>query len=249
MSQKEAAEGAGYRWLRRLVPVVVLIGIFAAFFGFGLDSFATFEALKAHREALQDFVAVNLLSAALLYMASYAVVTASSIPIASLLTLVGGFLFGAVLGTLLTVAGATVGATVLFLVARSAFGEPLRRRARPYLGRMEDGFRRNEVCYLMFLRLLPVFPFFAVNLAPAFLGVGVRNYVVTTFVGIIPGTAVYSIVGAGLGAIFDRGDEFSLEDVLTPEIVIGLVGLAVLSLAPVVWRRFRRNGGTASPSC
>jgi uncharacterized membrane protein YdjX (TVP38/TMEM64 family) len=244
---RQAAEGDRQAWLRRLAPVLALGAVFVAFFAFGLDSYATFEGLKAHRDALRGLVDANLAVAVLLYIAGYALVTASSIPIASVATLAGGFLFGAVFGTLITVAGATLGATAVFLVARSAFGEPLRARAGPYIGRMEAGFRRNEVSYLMFLRLMPVFPFFVVNLAPAFLGVSTRTYVLTTFLGIIPGTAVYSVVGAGLGAILDRGGDISLGDVVTPEIVIGLAGLAVLSLAPIAWRRWR-DRRTPSPS-
>lgn len=233
-------------WLRRLLPVAVLAAVLVAFFTFGLDRYVTFEALKANRAALQDFVARNLLLAALIYMLGYAVMTAASLPVATLVTLMGGFLFGVVGGTVLTVFGATLGATMVFMAARTAFGDALRVRARPYIGRMEEGFRRNEVSYMLFLRLMPVFPFFVVNIAPAFLGVKTRTFVVTTFIGIIPGTAVYNIVGAGLGSIFDRGEDFSVASVVTPEIVIGLVGLAILSLAPVVFRHVKHRRPSAS---
>jgi uncharacterized membrane protein YdjX (TVP38/TMEM64 family) len=241
MEQESQAEGKKPGWLRRLAPVVVLVALLVAFFILGLDRYFTFESLKAHRVELQDFVARNLVLAVVLYVLGYAVLTAASLPIATLVTLVGGFLFGALGGTVLTVIGATAGATVVFLVARTAFGDALRIRARPYIGRMEEGFARNAWSYMLFLRFMPIFPFFAVNIVPAFLGVKTRTYVITTFIGIIPGTAVYNFVGAGLGSIFDSGEAFTLSNVVTPEIIIGLAGLALLSLAPVVLRRLRRD--------
>lgn len=242
MDQRTDGSGHEPGWVRRLAPVAVLLALLIAFFALGLDRLFTFESLKAHRVELQDFVAHHLLLAILIYVVGYAVLTAASLPIATLVTLVGGFLFGAVGGTALTVVGATAGATAVFLIARTAFGDALRIRARPYIGRMEEGFARNAWSYMLFLRLMPVFPFFAVNIVPAFLGVKTRTYVVTTFVGIIPGTAVYNTVGAGLGAIFDRGEAFTLANVVTPEIVVGLAGLALLALAPVLVRHFRRDG-------
>lgn len=243
-SESEVGQKAG--WLRRLLPVGILIALLVAFFALGLDRYVSFDSLKANRDALQEFVARNLVLAALIYMLGYAVMTAASLPVATLVTLMGGFLFGAVGGTALTVVGATLGATAVFLAARTAFGDALRVKARPYIGRMEEGFRRNQASYMLFLRLMPVFPFFVVNIVPAFLGVRTRTYIVTTFLGIIPGTAVYNVVGAGLGAIFDRGDDFTVSSVVTPEIVIGLAGLAILSLAPVLFRRLKGGDPSAS---
>jgi len=228
-------------WWKHMVPLAVLIAILIAFFAFGLDKYATFDTLKDNREALLAFVRDNFVLAMLIYVAGYAVLTAASVPVASLVTVGGGFLFGIWLGTFVTVLAATIGATVLFLFARTALGEPLRRRAGPYIRRMEEGFRENQVNYLLFLRLVPAFPFFAVNLVPAFLGVGTAVFTVTTFVGIIPGTAVYTIVGAGLGSVFDRGEEFSFNSILTPEIIAALVGLGVLSLVPIAVKRLRRR--------
>ncbi|MDA0218436.1 MAG: TVP38/TMEM64 family protein [Proteobacteria bacterium] len=245
MDKTSLEDGKRPGWLRRLAPVAVLLALLIAFFAFGLDRYFTFESLKSHRVELQAFVARNLVLAILLYVMGYAVLTAASLPIATLVTLVGGFLFGAVAGAALTVVGATAGATVVFLIARTAFGDALRLRARPYIGRMEEGFARNAWSYMLFLRLMPIFPFFAVNIVPAFLGVKTRIYVVTTFIGIIPGTAVFNIVGAGLGSIFDSGEAFTLSSVVTPEIVIGLAGLALLALAPAVLRHCR---GRHSPT-
>ena len=228
-------------WLRRLVPLAVLLAVLAAFFGLGLDKDAVERLLRTHRAAIQDFVARDIVLALLAYGVGYTVVVAASLPVATLATLIGGFLFGALLGTAATVVGATAGATILFLVARSAFGEALRVKARPYIGRMEAGFRRNEASYLLFLRLLPVFPFFVVNLVPSVLGVATRTFVLTTFFGIVPGTAAYALVGAGLGRVLDSGEPIDLAAVIGPEIVIGLSVMAVLALTPVLLRRLKRG--------
>lgn len=234
-----AGPGAAAGLAKRLLPIAALVAIFVAFFFAGGQEYASFETLRRHYGWLQDFVAGNRAAAMLAFAAAYTVAVAASLPAASLLSLMGGFLFGWFLGTLLTVAGATAGATLLFLAARSSFGEALRRRARPYVGRMEEGFHRNAFSYLLFLRLMPVFPFFVVNLVPAFLGVATRLFVVTTFVGIIPGSAVYNVIGSGLGGILASGQEFSLQNAVNREILLGLAGLAVVALAPVVWRRLR----------
>ena len=236
-----AVAGKQFSMWKRLVPLAILAALLIAFFASGLDKYATFDTLKDNREALLAFVRDNFLLAILIYVVGYALLTAASVPVASLVTVAGGFMFGIWFGTFLTVLAATIGATVLFLFARSALGEPLRQRAGPYIRRMEQGFQEDQVNYLLFLRLVPVFPFFAVNLAPAFLGVGAMVFAVTTFIGIIPGTAVYTIVGAGLGSVFDRGEQFSLDSVLTPEILAALVGLGILSLVPIVIKKLRRR--------
>jgi uncharacterized membrane protein YdjX (TVP38/TMEM64 family) len=155
------------------------------------------------------------------------------------LTVAGGFLFGVVLGTLYVVVAATLGATAIFLIARSALGDLFRAKAGPFVQQMEAGFRENAFSYMLVLRLIPLFPFFVVNLVPAFLGVPLRTYVVGTLIGIIPGTLVFILAGAGLGSVFDRGGVFTVDSVLTPEIVAGLVGLSLLSLLPVIYKRLK----------
>jgi uncharacterized membrane protein YdjX (TVP38/TMEM64 family) len=203
----------------------------------GLDSFLSLDALAQHREALSAFVARNLLLAAIGYVALYAVAVALSIPGAVVLTLAGGFLFGALVGTLLPVVGATAGATVVFLFARAVFGENALERLGPKAQGLARGIRRNAASYLLVLRLVPLFPFFLVNLVPAFAGISLSVYVVTTFIGILPGTAVFSLTGAGLGSILDAGGTLDLRSVLRPEMLAALFGLAALSLAAIPLRR------------
>jgi uncharacterized membrane protein YdjX (TVP38/TMEM64 family) len=225
--------------LRRLLPAVILLGLVAAAFALGLDRYLTLDALRDNRKVLLDTVSARPLVAGLAYMAVYATVVALSVPGAIIMTLAGGFLFGVATGSVLTVIGATTGATVVFLVARLAFGDVLRRKAGPFLSRMADGFERDAFSYLLFLRLVPAFPFWAVNLAPALLGMHLMPFIAATALGIIPGTIVFSGFGAGLGEIFDAGGEVSLKTVFSPPMLAGLIGLGLLALLPIGVRRWK----------
>jgi uncharacterized membrane protein YdjX (TVP38/TMEM64 family) len=149
-------------------------------------------------------------------------------------------LFGVWQGTAVVVVGATIGAVAIFLAARSLLADVLRAKAgRPWLAKMEAGFRQDAVSYMMVLRLVPGFRFFVVNLVPAFLGVSLRTFTLTTFFGIMPGTFVFALIGAGLGSVFDQAEAFTLKGALTPQIITALVGLAVLSLLPVAYKRIK----------
>jgi uncharacterized membrane protein YdjX (TVP38/TMEM64 family) len=222
---------------KRLLPLLVLVTGLVVFFALDLHRYLSFEVLRDNREALLNWVRQNGLLAALVYMAIYAVAVAFSLPGGLVLSITGGFLFGTLWGSLYIVIGATVGATALFMIAKSALGDFLRAKAGPWLQKMEAGFRENALSYLLVLRLVPLFPFFVVNLVPAFLGVPLSTYVIGTFFGIMPGVFVFASVGAGLGSIFDKGETFSAAGILTPQIVIALMGLAVLALIPVIYKK------------
>ena len=226
---------------RRFLPLIVIVAAIALVFGLGLDDYLSFDALRDNHDRLRDFVSVHGIAAAAGYIALYTVAVALSLPGATFLTLAGGFMFGAVIGASMAVIGATAGATVIFLIAKTALGNALRDRAGASLKRMEDGFRANALNYLLVLRLIPLFPFWLVNLVPAFLGVPLRTYVLGTFIGIIPGTFVYCLAGAGLGEIFASGEEFSVKSILTPTMIGALVGLAVLAMLPIVYKRYRKT--------
>jgi uncharacterized membrane protein YdjX (TVP38/TMEM64 family) len=228
------------RWTRWLPLALVAAAIAAAFY-FRVDRYLTFEMLASHREWLLGRVERWGPLAPVVFIAAYAGAVGLSIPGATLLTLLGGFLFGPFWGTVYAVLGATIGATAIFLVARTALGDVLRHRAGPFVRKLEDGFRRDAFYYLLFLRLVPVFPFWLVNLVPALLGVKLGIFVLATFLGIIPATAVYSGLGDGLGAIIDAGEMPDLGIVLEPRILVPLLALAVLALVPVVLRHFRRG--------
>lgn len=243
MSVKQDGVGKpGFSW-RRLTPLVILGAGLAAFFVLGLDEYLSFETLRDNRAWLLRQVADSALLAGLAYMGLYIVVIAFSLPGGAAMTIAGGFLFGQWLGTAYVIVAATIGATILFLAARTAFGDMLHARAGPFLAKMEAGFQENAISYLLVLRLIPIFPFFVVNLVPAFLGVSLRVYVIATFFGIMPGSFVYATVGAGLGSIFDSGAEFSAKGILTPEIVTALIGLAILALLPVAYKKVKARRG------
>ena len=215
MDDTTAPQGTSFSY-KRLIPIGVLALGLVAFFVFDLGRFLSFEALRENRAALLNWVDTYGIVAALIYMLIYAVAIAFSLPGGAVLTITGGFLFGEKWGTVCVVFAATVGATALFLIAKTSFGDALRAKAGPALQRMQDGFQEGALSYLLVLRLVPLFPFFLVNLVPAFLGVSLRVYVVGTFIGIIPGTFVFATVGAGLGSVFDQGGEFSAAGILTP---------------------------------
>jgi uncharacterized membrane protein YdjX (TVP38/TMEM64 family) len=231
------------RW-RRFLPVAVIVAGIVAYFALGLHRYVSFDTLREHRAELVAWVADHRMLAIGVFFVAYVLIIAFSLPVGTLGTLLGGFLFGIVMGTALSVIAATLGATLVFLAARGAFADALRRRAGDWFARMEDGLNRHAFSYLLFLRFVPVFPFWLINIAPAFFRVPTRTFALTTFLGIIPGTAVYASVGAGLDKVFDAGRTPDLDTLRDPNLYLPLAALALLSLGPVVWGwlRGRREG-------
>ncbi len=216
---------------RRLILLGILV---AAGVAFG-SHYLTFATLAENRDWLGGLVARWGVFAALLYVAVYAFLVALSVPVGAVLTIAGGYLFGTWLGGLSAVVGATLGATGIFLAARAGLGG-LAQRAGPFVGKLEAGFRADAFNYLLVLRLVPIFPFWLVNLVPALVGVTLRSYMLATFLGIIPGTFVYASLGSGLGEILQEPD---LGIVFHPSVLLPIVGLAVLALIPVAYKHWR----------
>ena len=246
--------------LRRLLPLIAIVLIAVAVYvtlGRGMISL---EALVRHRAAIAGFVETHQALAVLAYVAIYIVTVALSLPGAVFLTVSGGFLFGLALGTAAAVVGSTVGATIIFLVARTALGEPLLRRAGPKAAKLAEGFRADALSYLLFLRLVPAFPFFLVNLVPAFAGVRLGTFVLATGLGVIPGALAYAIAGTGLDSVIAAQKSvydacmaagrtecqlvFNAKDILTPQLLGALVALGLLALLPIVVKRLRRRART-----
>jgi len=224
---------------KRFAPILAIAAGIALFFALGLQRYVSFETLARHNAALAAFVTDHAILASAAYVLAYAAVTAFSVPGGALLTIAGGFLFGVAWASLLVIVGATAGATAVFLAARTALGDSLRRRAGPWMARMEGGFRRDAANYLLVLRLVPIVPFWLVNLVPAFFGVPLRTFLWTTIVGIVPGTIVYAAVGNGLGETLAMGERPDLGIIFEPAILLPLIGLAALALLPVAYRRLR----------
>ena len=229
---------------KRLLPLGLLLVVVGLAFAFDLQRFLAFDTLREHDQALRGFVEARPLLTALTFVAVYAAAVTVSLPGAVFLTIAGGFLFGLWLGTLLVVVSATVGAILIFLIAKTSLGEGLRERAGPWLQRMQAGFNENAISYLLFLRLIPIFPFWIVNIVPALMSMRLRDYGLATFFGIIPGSFVYISFGNGLGAVIEAGAEPDLGIIFQPAILIPILGLAFLALLPVGYRKWRGARGS-----
>ncbi|MBI1251931.1 MAG: TVP38/TMEM64 family protein [Alphaproteobacteria bacterium] len=245
MTESDPPPARKIGWLR-FAPIAVIVLVLGGVLASGVHRRLSLESLRESSAALDALVAQNLPLALAAYIGIYAVAVMISMPGALFLTLTGGFLFGIWMGGAATVIAATIGATGVFLAARTAFGDALRARAGGWLKRLEEGFRDNAFNYLLALRLFPGAPFFIVNLAPAFLNVKLRDFVLATFIGIIPGTLVYSAVGNGLRAAFNAGVDVDPVDaardlLFSPEIIIPIAGLLLLALLPVAAKAFRRK--------
>ncbi|MBC6443028.1 MAG: TVP38/TMEM64 family protein [Rhodobacteraceae bacterium] len=235
---KQPAEGR----IKRLLPLIV-IGLVALLGYVFLHDFLTFETLSDNRETLIDWRDRNYLLAAVAFIGLYAVVVVFSLPGAAILTLTGGFLFDIFPGSIFCVLGATLGAVGIFMAAKTGLGNLLQEKIKGQKGmmaRIDAGLKENEISYLLLMRLVPAIPFFLANLAPAFLGVSLRNYIFTTFFGIMPGAVVYASVGAGLGEVFARGEIPDPGIIFTPNILGPILGLCVLATLPIIIKRFRK---------
>ncbi len=243
MNQKEKA--IKNNGLKRFIPILAIAVGAGFFFAMGWHQYLSFEAMAANREAIMGWADTNPVLAIATYMAAYTAVVALSLPGAVWMSLGGAFIFGIVVNSIATVFAATTGATIIFLATRHAFADLARAKAGNMLIKLEEGFNKNAFSYLLFLRLVPAFPFWLVNIVPALLGVRLGTYVIATFFGIIPGTVVFSSVGAGLGHVFDAGETPDLGIIFEPQIIIPIIALALLSLVPVVYNRIKQKGNNA----
>jgi len=227
--------------LRRLAPLLAVVAAIIAVFALGLDDYLSFEMLKNNRETALEWYGRNRVLAVVSFICVYALVVGLSVPGAVWLSLGAGFLFGTVLATITVVFAATLGALGIFLIARYALADFFHEKAGAAGRKMEAGFRENALSYLLVLRLVPLFPFWLVNLVPALLGITTRTFLIGTFFGIIPGTAVFCSIGNGLGAVFDRGETPDPNIIFQPEIFGPLLGLSALSLLPVIYKKMKKT--------
>jgi uncharacterized membrane protein YdjX (TVP38/TMEM64 family) len=247
--------GRTARPIRRFLPVIAIVLLSVIVYAMGWHRELSLETLMRHRALIDQFVADHRLAALAAFIGIYVAVVALSVPGAVLLTISSGFLFGGIVGALATIVGATIGAVCIFLIAKSAFGEFLVRRAGPLAAKLAAGFRADAFSYLLFLRLVPVFPFFVVNLVPALAGVRLRTFVAATALGILPATFAFAFFGAGLDSVIaaqesayraclaaarqDCRVDFELQRAITPELLVAFVALGIAALVPVVVKRWR----------
>ena len=218
----------------------MILGIgFSCFFFFDLYEFLTFSELREYHLHAVKFVNDDMAAAVLVYLFIYILVVTFSLPVASLVTLVGGFLFGSFFGTVWVVIGATIGATIFFLFARSASGLFQGYALHSSLSRMRKGFERNAFMYLLLFRLVPIFPFFVVNISSVLLGVRLRTYVSATLIGIVPMSFAYTSFGAGASVMLMRDSVPSLSEILEPTILLSLVGIIILVVLMIIYHAIR----------
>jgi uncharacterized membrane protein YdjX (TVP38/TMEM64 family) len=244
--------------LKRFGPLVAIVAAMVLVFVLGWHRHITLENVVAQRDRFHEVLASYPLPSVLAYMAVYVLAVALSCPCGLILTVAGGLLFGLLVGGLAAVTAATLGATVVFLIARTAVGESFSERAGPWLAKLSVGFKQEALSYMLFLRLVPAFPFWFVNIAPAVLGVPLKTFVIGTFLGIIPATFAFASAGAGLASVVMAAKseyaacvaakgagacklEIHVSSLLTRELVLALLLLSLVALIPVVLKGWRKR--------
>lgn len=221
----------------KIIVAILFAAVIGAFFYFDLQQYLSLGALKANRDSLLAFTETHYLTAVSLFVAGYCLLVAVSLPGAVFMTLAGGFLFGSVLGTVYVNLGATTGSTLAFLAARYLLRDWVEAKFGSRIGAIQDGFSKNAFSYLMTLRLIPLFPFFLVNLVSGLTRVKLATYVAATAIGIIPGSFVYAYAGRQLGTIN------SLKEIASPNVLLAFTLLGLLALVPVLYRKFSARKG------
>jgi uncharacterized membrane protein YdjX (TVP38/TMEM64 family) len=226
--------------IKFLPIIIILIGMVSIYFS-GVYHYLSLDYLRLYHKSLKNFVQMHPITVPIAFCLVYTISTALSVPGAVFLTLLGGYLFPQPLSTIFVIFSATCGAVLIFLAARTAFKEVLKKKAAPFLEKMEKGFQENAVSYLLFLRFVPLFPFWLVNIAPAFFGVSLFTFIWTTLVGIFPGTLVFTLAGGGLDKILENNEPFSISTIFNIQIRIALILLGMTALAPMIWKKIKKN--------
>lgn len=241
--------------LKRWSLAALLLGAMLMAYWFGLYEYLSLGNFLSQREALAAVVQEHFAVALMVYALTYTVAVALSVPGASFMTVAGGFLFGWWAGGLVTVFSATLGASLVFLAARSFLADLVRKWSGPALQKIAAGFRKDAFSYLLFLRLTPIFPFWLVNVGPALFGTRFDIYVWSTLIGIVPGTFAFTFLGAGLDAAIvnyqashpecaiENECQFDISALVTGQLLIALVALGLVALVPVIARRLSKSSG------
>ena len=263
LSPSQPMERSHVRRVGRWLPMLAILLAGIAFWASGLHSYLSLSAIAQNRETLRGLVAGNMLLAITAYALVYIIITALLVPGTALLTILGGFLFGWAVAGVVTVFAATIGATLLFIAARSSLGDLLRRRGGNLVNTIAARFSADAFSYLLFLRLVPLFPFFAINIAAALCSIRTQTFLLATLIGIIPGTFAYAALGSGLDGIIrsehlayrqcvaEKGAgacsfDISAASLLKPELLAAFALLSLIALVPPLVRRWadRKSAGT-----
>jgi uncharacterized membrane protein YdjX (TVP38/TMEM64 family) len=239
-------------------PLVILAGAMLAAYYFGLQNYVSLDYLIGKRAIFQTYVSSHLLFSIIVYATIYIAVVALSLPGAGILSIAGGFIFGWILSAPVTVIAATIGAILVFQIVKSSLGESLAKRASGFVARLSDGFTEDAFSYLLFLRLVPAFPFFIVNAVAGLCRINLRTFILATFIGIIPGAFVFAWVGRGLGSVIDAQMakhelcvlkdglnnchyDIAISSLVTPQLLFALTALGIMALIPVAMNKMRGN--------
>ena len=242
--------------IRRWLPLIALASFIAIAYALGLQKYFSLAAIAENHAALEIYVRDHLVFAVLIYMAIYIGVVALSLPGAGILSIAGGFIFGWALSGTVTIFAATIGAIIVFQIVKTSLGATIAERAGPFVKKLSDGFAKDAFNYLLFLRLVPAFPFFAINAVAGLVKVDLRTYAVATLLGIIPGSYAFAWLGRGLGSIIEAQTtthdacvvakgatncpfEISASSLVTPQLLIALALLGVVSIIPVVLKNWK----------
>lgn len=235
MSSDKSSEKASLLLnLKRFSPLLIILTLLLIGYASGLHKYLSLDAVAENKALIDTFVTDNFILAMGAYLLIYIVAVSLSFPGASFLTIAGGGIFGWAIGGTLTVIGATIGASIIFLVAKTSIGDYLAEKAGPRMNKLREGFQKEAFSYLLTLRLAPVVPFWITNLAPALFGMDLFRYALATFIGIIPGTYAYSFIGDQVGSAVDGSD-------ITQKITLGLAALAAASVIPLIVKWVRRK--------
>ena len=224
----------------KFLPIMILVLGVVVFFALGGHHYLSLDVIKNNYQSLVNFTDENFIVSCLIFSIVYILVVAFSIPGASVMTLVGGFLFGIYVGSILVVFSATIGAVIVYLAVKSALGEILKNKANGNIEKMRNGFENDAFNYLLSIRLVPIFPFFIINIACGMLGVKFRDFFWATFLGIIPGSVIYVWVGTGLGFALKQGEDLNLGIIFQPQFIVPIIALALLSLVPIILKKCKK---------
>lgn len=223
---------------KKYLPILLIISLSSLAWIFNLHHYLNFEELKSHHKFIEQFIEEEKALSILIYCGIYILIVSLSLPAATFMTLAGGFLLGQWIGTTATVISASLGASILFLSAKMASTDLLSQKTGSWIGKMKSGFQENAFSYLLTLRLIPIFPFVIINIAAAVFQVSLRIFFFGTFIGIIPGSFVYTSIGVALREAIKEPD-FTPDIILNPKILLAFIGLGILSLLPIAYKKYK----------
>lgn len=220
--------------------LVILLLACLSFFYFQLYRYLSIDSLIHYRAVIKDWSDKHYLTAILLYNLSFILLIACGIPCATVFTLLGGFLFG-VIAVVYAVFSTTAGGFILFLTVRTAFGEQLAASSIRWIQKLEQGFKENAFNYLLSLRLVPIFPCWLSNISAGILNVPITTFLAATIIGIFPSTLIYALAGRSFDKILAEHNRPILNIMMTPSILLPLLGLAILSLLPIIYKSVKKR--------